>query len=198
MPRHQKGTNRHRFIYLIRHGDYEHSAEHFGGLLNARGEEQARLLAEPMKRVPVDAIYSSTMHRAWQTAMILRDEAFPDLEVQRTPWLKERMFPGVYTGDDRDVEKEAEAEEVLEKVWERFFRPSRSERHDVLVCHGNIIRALVTRVMDAPLECWFRAVMTNCGITQVMCAGDGRYRLLSFNERGHIPYRLRIFGCGEK
>ena len=198
MPRHLRGKNRHRFIYLIRHGDYEYSDEHFGGVLNDHGIEQAACLAEPMGRVPVDAIYSSTMHRAYQTAEILREQVFPDLTVRRTPILKERIFPGWFTGDQIDHEAEDKSREVLEKVWERFFRPSRSERHDVLVCHGNIIRALITRVLDAPIDCWTKAVIANCGITQVICLGDGRVRLLSFNERGHLPYRLRLFGRGVK
>ncbi len=197
MPRHIRGTNRHRFVYLIRHGDYVHSEDHFGGLLTEKGKKQTRCLVEPMAKIPVDAIYSSTMHRAYQTACILRDETFPELDIRRTPILKERIFPGWYSGDDIDHDKEQAACEALDEIWERFFRPSNTERHDVLVCHGNVIRAIVTRVIDAPLECWAKAGITNCGITQIFCLGDGRVRLVSFNERGHLPFALRHIGSGD-
>ncbi len=197
MPRHHRKKNRHRFVYLIRHGDYEKSPEHFGGVLTPRGEEQTRHLIDPMSKIPVDAIYSSKMHRAVQTAQILRDGAFPELEIQQTPWLNERLFPGYFTGEDADVEKDQKAREILEKCWSRFFRPSRSERHDVLVCHGNVIRAILTRVLGAPLEHWFRAGIANCGITQLVSIDAETTRLISFNERGHLPYRLRYIGSGK-
>ena len=197
MPRHIRGTNRHRFIYLIRHGDYENSDEHFGGVLNEKGRKQARCLADPMSKIPVDAIYSSTMHRAYQTAETLRDEVFPDRKIRRTPVLVERLFPGVFNGRKIGHENADEAREALDKIWERFFRPSNTERHDVLVCHGNVIRAIVTRVFDAPLECWIQAWIANCGVTQIYCKDDGSVRLISFNERGHLPFSLRYIGCGD-
>lgn len=196
MDRHQRGTNRWRFVYLVRHGDYVKSDEHFGGVLTERGKEQARCLREPLSRIPVDAIYSSTMHRAYQTATILRNEVFPDLEIQRTPWLKERIFPGWFTGEDCDEEAEQKAVETLDRVWERFFRVSRSERHDVVVCHGNVIRAIVTRVLDAPIGCWTNAAVACCGVTQTVTVEPGNTRLVAFNERGHLPYRLRAIGGG--
>lgn len=195
MPRHVRTKNRHRFIYLVRHGDYVQSEEHFGGVLTPRGEAQARCLIEPMKRIPVDAIYCSDMYRAYQTAKIVRDGAFPEMRLRHTPIIKERLFP--YHHEELDPEKSAVAMQALDQIWDRFFRPSRSERHDVFVCHGNLIRALVTRVIQAPVECWINASIANCGITQVLCRGDGRCALLSYNERGHLPYALRLFGSGE-
>lgn len=197
MTGHQRGTNRWRFIYLIRHGEYEECDEHSGGVLTECGEEQARRLAEPMGKIPVDAIYSSTLHRAWQTARILRDEIAPELEIRRTPLLNERMFPGYLDEEQRDEEEEAEAREMLDKIEDRFFRPSRCERHDVLVCHGGVIRALLTRVMGAPLENWAEPSIACCGITQLVSVDDGTTELISYNERGHLPYRLRAIGGPE-
>lgn len=193
MSGHIRGTNRHRFIYLIRHGDYQSSDEHFGGLLTPRGRQQAELLAGEMSKIPVDAIYSSTMHRAFQTAGILRDRSFPRLSIQRTPWLNERIFR-----NHRDYDVDPEAEQMLGKLTNRFFGRSRCERHDVLVCHGNVIRALVTRVLDAPVESWTNAAIAHCSITQLVCLGSGGERLISYNERGHLPFRLRLVGSGNE
>lgn len=197
MPRHQRGTNRYRFIHLVRHGEYEESPDHFGGLLTERGIEQAHCVAERLREVPVDAIYSSKMHRAYQTAQIIVEDSFPGFEVRQTPWLNERIFPGYHVGDEIDEDAEDVAREMLWKLEDRFFRPSRSERHDVIVCHGNVIRALVTRVLEAPVECWVQAAIANCGITQIVNVAPRENRLISFNERGHLPYRLRRIGCGE-
>jgi serine/threonine-protein phosphatase PGAM5 len=197
MPRHVRARNRNRYLYLIRHGEYVQSEEHFGGVLTPRGEEQARSLVEPMKRIPVDAVYSSNMHRAYQTAQILRDEAFPEMKIRRTPVIRERIFPNHHNLGDLDPEKDAVAMQALEEIGRRFLRPSRSERHEVFVCHGNLIRALVTQVIEAPVECWINASIANCGVTQILCRGDGRRVLISFNERGHLPYALRLHGCGD-
>ena len=62
-------------IYLARHGETEWNAQ--GRLqgqsdipLNARGREQAALLGETLKGIPIDAVYSSTLSRSRDTARI--------------------------------------------------------------------------------------------------------------------------------
>lgn len=185
---HQRGSNRFRYLYLVRHGDYVLSEEHFGGVLTERGRAQTATLADYFVNYPVDAIHSSCMNRAYETALGLRDRINPEFEVRRTPWLNERLFPGL--DRDRTPEYYETSMQTLDKLCERFLRPSRSERHDVLVCHGNLIRALVTRVLEAPIESWIRAFPENCGVTQILCR-PGKNTLLAYNERGHIPFDLR-------
>lgn len=62
-------------IYLIRHGDVtgnSGAARTFAGArdleLTPRGIEQARAVAARLQDVPLDAVYSSKLQRAWRTA----------------------------------------------------------------------------------------------------------------------------------
>ena len=63
-------------LLLVRHGETDWNAErrwqgHTDVPLNARGREQARGLAEQLTAEPLDAIYSSDLSRARETAEIV-------------------------------------------------------------------------------------------------------------------------------
>jgi broad specificity phosphatase PhoE len=66
-------------ILFIRHGETEHNSSRRistrapGGPLNERGRAQARLLAELLRDLPVDRVYSSPLIRAMQTAEVLAE-----------------------------------------------------------------------------------------------------------------------------
>jgi probable phosphoglycerate mutase len=64
-------------IYLARHGETDWNVEHRlqGSIdtpLNATGRQQAAKLAERLKGVRLDAVYSSTLSRSRETAEIVR------------------------------------------------------------------------------------------------------------------------------
>ena len=60
-------------LYLIRHGETDSNKSYrFQGQtdieLNAKGRQQAEMLAEHFKNIPLDAVYCSSLKRARQTA----------------------------------------------------------------------------------------------------------------------------------
>lgn len=57
-------------LYLIRHGRQNSSDCNVNVPLSEKGKLQAKLLGERMKRYPVDALYSSDLTRAVETAQI--------------------------------------------------------------------------------------------------------------------------------
>ena len=68
--------------------------------LNATGREQAAKAGRWLEHEPFDAIYSSDLSRAWETAVIIRQcnrRASKDLEIVKDPLLRERDF-GPYEG----------------------------------------------------------------------------------------------------
>jgi len=94
-----------RWLYLARHGETDWNAAgrwqgHTDIPLNARGREQARLVAETMSQTVLDGVVSSDLSRARETAQIIADRLGIDL-VYLDAALRERAF-GPFEGLTRD------------------------------------------------------------------------------------------------
>jgi serine/threonine-protein phosphatase PGAM5 len=187
-----------RTIYLIRHGHYDIDDERdpdVGRALIPLGIAQARLVAARLRSLPVmiTSLHSSTMTRARQTAAVINQE-FPDLELHQTRLLRE-CTPPTWREDIMEKLEEGEAEECqkrLEQAFAEYFVPSSGgDEHDVLVCHGNVIRYFVTKVLGVDTMSWLRMSIGNCSLTAVQIKPDGSTRLLFFGDVGHLPPNLQ-------
>jgi len=198
----ERGT---RTIYLIRHGEYNQDDERdafTGRELTQLGIVQARLLSTRLKSMPVEftSLTSSTMTRARQTAMILNQE-FPELDFMQDSLLCECTPPtwrkDIMAGVDT-TEKELCVTNI-EWAFNKYFIPSPDEndRHDLIVCHGNVIRYLVTKVLNVNTLSWLEMSITNCSLTIVRILPDGRKKLDTFSDYGHIPENMRTFTGGD-
>lgn len=187
--------NRFRFLYFVRHGQYRRTGEHPDGELTEKGVEQAKLLGRHFaeRGVTFDVAWTSTMHRAEQTAQVIIDEAYPDLALKRTPLLRERVFPHPNV-PARIAPEDLATGEVIDEIFERFVRPSRSERHELITCHGNLIRAILTRAIGAPLDIWPNMHPCHCGVTTIVCFEHDQYRLLNFNDHTFLPANMTTLG----
>jgi serine/threonine-protein phosphatase PGAM5 len=187
-----------RTIYLIRHGHYDIDDERdpdVGRALVPLGVAQARLVAARLTSLPVKitSLHSSTMTRARQTAVVINQE-FPDLKLRQTRLLRE-CTPPTWRQDVMEELENGEAKECqnqLEQAFAEFFVPSRDgDKHDVLVCHGNVIRYFVAKVLGVDTMSWLRMSIGNCSLTAVRINPDGSMRLLFFGDVGHLPPNLQ-------
>jgi serine/threonine-protein phosphatase PGAM5 len=187
-----------RTVYLVRHGHYDENDDRdpdVGKALVPLGIAQARLAAARLRSLPVKitALYSSTMTRARQTAAVIQQD-FPDLELRQTRLLRE-CTPATWRKDIMDELEDGEAErcrDQLEKAFAEFFVPSPGgDTHDVLVCHGNVIRYFVTRVLGVDTMAWLGMSIGNCSLTAVQINPDGSMKLLFFGDVGHLPPNLQ-------
>ena len=179
---------RERILHFVRHGQYVASPEHLAGMLTGLGKTQARRVAKKLREVPVAALHVSDLTRAIETAEIISG-ALGGLRLRKTKILRETR-PTAIRGRHVPLAARAVARENLDAIVERFFRRSNTARHEVIVCHGNMIRALVCRVLGVRLGAWLRMRVHNCGITRVTVRQNGRAQLLSFNDVGHLPQRM--------
>ena len=86
----------------------------------------------------------------------------------------------------------AECKEQLENAFAEFFVPSPdTDRHEILVCHGNVIRYLVTKVMKVDPHSWLQISVGNCSITVIRIKADGSFKLLGVGDVGHLPPNLQ-------
>jgi serine/threonine-protein phosphatase PGAM5 len=75
----------------------------------------------------------------------------------------------------------------LDEAFELYFAPSPdADRHDVIVCHGNVIRYFVTKVLGVDTDAWLGMSIGNCSLTVVTVNANGSMKLLSFSDVGHL------------
>ena len=167
-------------LLLVRHGETDWNAEgrlqgHTDRPLSDYGRGQARRLAEELEGEELEAIYSSDLARARETAEIVGERL--GLPIALEPDLREKDW-GTWEGlspVERDrVEFVGESTEAHQ---ERMLRALRTiaERHPgnariLVVTHGGSMRRVQTAAMGLALP-----VVENCG--RWLCACDnGEFR----------------------
>ena len=177
-----------RTLYLIRHGIYDpkpgaNEKTELG--LNDLGREQAALVGARLAAMPVkfDALVSSELTRARDTGDIMAEKL--GRTCARDGRLNETTPPGAGL---KPEQIDAGAEAQLQAAWEHYTAPNAAgDTHEVLVCHGNVIRWFVCRALGVDAKQWTRMEIANCSITLIQVRGDGRVRLQQFNEIAHVP-----------
>ena len=190
-----------RTLYLIRHGEYVHDKdcdEYVGCELDALGREQAALVAARLKAMPItfSSLQSSPMTRARQTADIIA-LSFPDLQPVRNDDIHE-CTPTTRRQDIMDGLKPGEAEACdaqLQAAAARLLVPATAghDEHDIVVCHGNVIRWMVCRVLEVDPHAWLQMSIANCSVTIIQVKADGALKLVSFADSGHIPWERTTY-----
>jgi len=177
-----------RTLLLVRHGQYVTDPEHADhGRLTELGCEQSRRLATRLAEYPIRGMSSSTVPRAVETAELL-GEALPVRRLQRTKLLLEGIPTPIPQARGLPRALIAAHRQRMDAAFERFFRPTRGrDRHDVLVCHGNIIRYLLRKALGDSANKWWRVETHHCGLSTVTVDGDGAMRLIALNDIGHLP-----------
>jgi broad specificity phosphatase PhoE len=184
-------------ILLARHGESDWNASHrwqghADRPLTERGRAQARALAERLEHVDLDAVYSSDLRRAVDTATAVARAQ--DLEVVELPELREvdvgswsgltraeaeERFPkgvarwrGGFPGWDDGESYEEMAERVLGAVL-GIAQAHEGERV-LLVSHGGPIRALHAAALGLDVHTYrrMRPVEPNARLSAV-CYTDG-------------------------
>ncbi len=173
-------------LFFVRHGQYEPNG--FGGSLTTLGQKQSLRLAKRLNEWPIKTIRSSDTSRATETAQIIA-EHMGGIRVRKSPVLRE-MFPTAFPGMVIPLKYRAQGKGNLDTILKRYFRPPRSAQHEVVVCHGNLIRSLVCRIMNVRLTLWWEMGTANAGITRFTLFSDGNVGLSRYNDVGHLPEHM--------
>ena len=162
-------------ILLIRHGETAWNAVrrlqgHIDIPLNEEGERQANALARALSAEPLDAIVSSDLQRAMQTAQAVAAR-HAHLQLRTDPRLRERAY-GVFEGmlypdiqqqypDDfarwhaRDIDAVMPAGERLAESFRQFYQRTIGAIREVAARHPGQAVAVVAH--GGVLECAYRA-----------------------------------------
>jgi probable phosphoglycerate mutase len=206
-------------LYLVRHGQSAGNAEgRFGGHsptpLSELGIQQAELTAQALAKENINAIYTSDLFRAVQTAEPLAK--LLDLPIIKTSAFRERNV-GVLEGKTFDESKEEFPKDYYALVnrnvhhvitegesYRHLLRRATSALREILNIHRGervavfshtgaicfltlyLIGAIHRKTQTTP---WL--VTSNCGINRFEIRGRNNVRVLALNDTRHL---LQITG----
>ncbi len=177
-----------RVVHWVRHGQYEHQEGVLGGQLTRLGQKQAHATGRFLARWPVAHVHCSDFGRARETAALLLqhlDPTFLKTERPRAHRFLREVVPTRVPYLKVPLKDRKAGEESVLRAERAFLSGVRGVRHDVVVCHGNLIRYLVARNLGAPRTTWMRLGTHHCGITTFVVV-KGRAILQSYNGVCHL------------
>ena len=194
------------YLYLVRHGE-QLDAEHGlpDGPLSGRGVRQAEAIAERLGGVPFTAAWTSPLQRAQETARIMT-ERMPAIEPEPSALLMD-CIPAGPTPDMPHAfepffgsvtpEQIAAGEAQMADAVAEWMRPSRDDRHELLITHNFVISWFVRETFGAPAWRWMGLNQAHCGLTIIRVRSAKPPVLVTHNDLGHLPAELRT-GLPEK
>ncbi len=191
-------------IVLVRHGHYDADPaadEKLGPGLSPIGVAQARLVGARLRgEAPFDRELVSPMQRARDTAasigLEMADARFTVVEDLRecTPPTRRAEITAEET-----PEALAACKAQLDRLFARYFKPAEGgDRRRLLVCHGNVIRYLVTRALGVDSAAWLEMSVGHASITRIRVEADGRYKVIAVGDVGHLAPTLRTGASGDE
>jgi len=188
-------------LYLVRHGETEWNKNgiiqgQLDSPLTNEGIKQVQQIADELKDIHFDAIFSSDLHRAYKSADIINIER--QLVIQTSKALRERSW-GHYEGTSREeywkkfqhlmdkVKELSEKEQTKfkfdydieseEDVIGRFFTQLREiavaypSKNVLIVSHGGCLRTFLTHLGFAKYGELPMGSFSNAGYIKVLCDG---------------------------
>ena len=199
-------------FYFLRHGETAWNAQ--GRLcgrtdvpLSDAGRRQAQLLALRLRAISIDALYSSPLSRALETAYLIGkalglgpvvDNRLAELNYGtwegRTFEEIERATPAAYQAWDADPAHLAPPQgesgmELIQRVMP--FLTEAAQRHEqrnvVVVCHKTVCRLLACHILGVPLAEYRRCITVDNAAINILEAVEGEWRVVTLNDTCHLP-----------
>jgi broad specificity phosphatase PhoE len=183
-------------VYLVRHGQTNwnligriQSVEDVP--INEKGKRQAKVLAQKLKHIPFQSVYTSGLKRTGQTAAILLEGRSMEIETDKRfaernfgHW--EGRFKCEYLASDikerGDVESDAS---VAKRVFEALGDVAHvcKTGNVLIVSHGSVLRNVVTSLLNLPSH----IVKPENTAYVVLDFHNGEWKI---TEMHHITHRL--------
>ena len=198
-------------FYFVRHGETEWNAQgrwcgRTDGPLSDAGRRQAELLAQRLRLLAFEALYSSPLGRALETARTIGKA------IELEPVVDQRLVElsyGVWEGKTYEETRRVAPEDY--RAWEadpasvappqgetgvqlvervRPFLDELAQRHltgnVVVVCHRTVCRLIACHIMGIPLsEYRQRIPMANAALN-IFAAEKGNWRVVALNDTSHL------------
>lgn len=203
-------------IFLIRHGEtlWNKETRYQGQLdipLSKEGEQQAWKLANVFREEKIEAIYSSDLTRAINTAKIINK--FHNKKVAITPLLRELCF-GKWEGKTYEELMKEEKDEYtkwldnpfclqppggeslselinrVDYILSEMARSHKGNKNILVVTHGGPIKAVISAILGINTEAFFKIKIGNASITEIVVEEDGDIKknafIVKINDTCHL------------
>lgn len=200
-------------VYFIRHGQSEANLKgiiqgHADFPLSSLGKKQAVMVADYLSSVHIDALYSSDLSRAYDTALAIADGR----TVKVSPWeMVREVALGPFEGISREqliaqypqfkteslLTSGMPGTEPFESITARcrttidFLLKHHHSDRVAVVSHGGFISILLMYLMLK--DQWFKAerpfIIGNTGMTLVEIDATGKSKVHYVNKQTHLEHR---------
>ena len=201
-----------KHFYLIRHGETDYNktlklqGRGINASLNATGLEQAGLVAEALKEVPVSQIITSNLKRAQESAEPLSKlkgiefQSFAELDEMDFGDWEGQLFDDVMN-EIRETQSQWKAgitdvkvpggespQEVFQRSGTKLKEIAANTNHEytAVVIHGRLIRILLAGLLDYGLENMHQIKHQNGAINHIVWQ-DGAFKAVRLNMVDHLP-----------
>lgn len=200
-------------LILVRHGETVGNMKsiaqgHMQGSLTRKGIKQAKLLAEELKKYKIDAIYSSDLKRAANTAKII-SKYHKKIKINHTKKLRERGM-GIF--ENKHI-KFVHAHRENSKLPRHLWRPPRNDLYEgesyediqkrvngflekikkthkndmvLFVAHGMVNRIIIHTLTNRSLRNAHRIEQENTCINILETTKTGKFKIKVLNHTGHL------------
>nr|CAD2167816.1 unnamed protein product [Meloidogyne enterolobii] len=187
-----------RNIFLIRHGQYKKEKAKEKKKLTPLGREQAEFLGKRLtmakNQLKIDKCVFSTLIRARETGEIMAKQ-MPHLKIGCTldSMLEEGApYPGNPAhgwnpGPFQLHTDGARIEAAFRKYFHRAKLSQKEDSFELIVCHANVIRYFVCRILQYPPERWIVFNLAHTSITWIEIKPDGHIFIKTVGDFGHLP-----------
>lgn len=197
-------------VLIARHGQTVTNREgrfcgHFETVLTDLGVRQAMALGERLKAAAIDAVYTSDLGRAMETAALaLRgrpltpevDAGFRELHYGEWEGVKEREVARRYPEQHRLMRAEdplwrppggETIGEVRARTYTALLQAVKNRQHQtvLIVTHGTAINCLIAEAIGIAPTHTFRFEVANCGLSEIVFR-RGRPVLTLLNDTNHL------------
>lgn len=190
-------------VYLIRHANPDYSLEKKVGdrlmPLSLEGRKQARELTKALSKLNIDSIYTSSLVRAQETASYFTKRCHLDIKVEegldeinwkawhrvkyfRTSEERRRQSLSSYRVLDKQLDK---MQTHTRRILSSIFEDNRGKNVAVF-CHGNIIKAFLTGIMDADVLGFLSLEVYQASISQLVIDRDAYVKIACINNFNHL------------
>ena len=164
-------------LYIARHGEsLGNTGEDTGSdpILSEKGKTQASLLGQRMKKIKLDAVFSSPLKRAVETAQATA--VYQNKEVI--------ILPDCFEVEDGETTESAykRAVNIINRLKAQFTADERI----IIFAHGTFNNYLTNAAIGFPVRDDFNFCQENTGLTCIKFMPDGHIKIEFSNDYCHL------------